>query len=76
MSHLTLNICQVLRCLSNSYIQSQYIFIYDSVLESLVCGETQIEVHNLRRALKKLNVVDQETGKNGFEKQFQVRLMS
>lgn len=32
-------------------------------------------MHNLRRALKKLNAIDQETGKNGFEKQFQVCLV-
>ena len=56
--------------------QAQYIFIYDSVLESLVCGETQIVVHNLRLALKKLNVVDKDSGKSGFEKQLQVRFDS
>ena len=53
---------------------AQYIFMYDSVLESLVCGDTQMQACNIRLALKKLRVIDREEGKNGFEKQYQVRL--
>ena len=38
-------------------VQDQYIFIHDAILESVTCGDTQIEASNLRVAMRKLNEV-------------------
>ena len=54
------------------YFQVQYIDIYDSVLEHVVCGETKIDAVDLRVVLKTLRTVDQNTGQTALEKQFQV----
>ena len=54
------------------YAQAQYIDIYDSVLEHVVCGETKIDAVNLRVDLKRLRTVDQNSGQTELEKQFQV----
>ena len=54
-------------------MQDQYAFIHDAVLETLICGDTQIPSSDLHRALGKLKKVDKHTaGMTGFEKQFQV----
>ena len=54
-------------------MQDQYAFIHDAVLETLICGDTQIPSSDLLRALDKLKKVDKHfNGKTGFEKQFQV----
>lgn len=49
-----------------------YIFVHDSVLEAVVCGETQVSASNFRLAMTKLGKVDPGTGLNGFELQHQV----
>ena len=53
-------------------LQAQYIDIYDSVLEHMICGETKIDATNLRVALKNMRTVDQNNGQTQLEKQFQV----
>ena len=55
-------------------IQEQYIFIHDAILEVLTCGDTQIDVCNLRIATQKMNEIDPQTSINEFEKQFKVKL--
>ena len=40
--------------LSSLFYQDQYIFIHDVVLESVTCGDTQIDAGNLRTNLDKL----------------------
>ena len=52
-------------------LQDQYIFIHDAILESVTCGDTQIEAGNLRRRLTQLQKKD-ESGRTGFELQFSV----
>ena len=52
-------------------LQDQYIFIHDAILESVTCGDTQIEAGNLRRRLTQLQNKD-ESGRTGFELQFSV----
>ena len=54
-------------------IQEQYVFIHDAVLESLICGDTQIPASGLIGAIDKLKQKDSETGRTGFETQFHVR---
>ena len=38
----------------SSFYQDQYIFIHDAILESVTCGDTQIDAGNLRTSLDKL----------------------
>ena len=52
--------------------QEQYIFIHDAILESVTCGDTQIETNNLRVAMRKLKERSQ-SGVNGYNEQFSVR---
>ena len=53
-------------------MQDQYAFIHDAVLETLICGDTQIPSSDFLRALDELKKVDKHfNGKTGFEKQFQ-----
>ena len=51
--------------------QDQYIFIHDAILESVTCGDTQIESGNLRARLNKLQRRNQ-SGQSGIDLQFVV----
>ena len=51
--------------------QDQYMFIHDAILESVTCGDTQIDSGRLRKALAQLQVRD-ETGRSGLDLQFSV----
>ena len=53
------------------YTQSQYIFIHDAILESVMCGDTQIDASELRAALHTLRSRTQSR-QTGFENQFGV----
>ena len=52
--------------------QDQYIFINDAILESITCGDTQIDTANVRITVNKMANTDPSTGQNGFQHQFQV----
>ena len=52
--------------------QEQYTFIHDVVLESITCGDTQINARDLKYVIKKLSSRDHMTGKTQFEAQFEV----
>lgn len=54
------------------YAQDQYIFIHDAILESITCGNTQINVTNLQKVVNKLKQKDQVTSLSGFEQQLKV----
>ena len=47
-------------------------FIHDAVLEALICGETQIPAQLLPDTVKQLDSCDQQSGKTGYEIQFEV----
>jgi protein tyrosine phosphatase len=49
----------------------QYVFIHDAILESMTCGDTQIEAGNLRRKLRKLQTRD-ESGRTELDLQFAI----
>lgn len=61
-----------------SYLQKQYMFIHDAVLEQLVCGDTQIPTQDFNRALLKLQQTELKDGvfKTGFALQFDVRKLT
>ena len=48
-------------------------YLHDAILESLVCGNTQIPGHDLQRTMEVLHRWDPKTGLSGFQTRFQVR---
>ena len=55
-------------------MQDQYAFIHDAVLETLICGDTQIPASDVRRSLDRLRKADKNfEGMTGFHNQFQVQ---
>ena len=57
------------------FFQDQYIFIHDAILESVTCGDTEIEAGDLRKRLAQLKTRD-ESGRSGLDLQFAVRLLN
>ena len=53
------------------YIQDQYAFIHDAILEAVTCGDTQIESDDLRPKLNKMQKKNQ-SDKTELELQFTV----
>ena len=53
-------------------LQEQYMFIYDAILESITCGNTQISAADLQRVVTKLRQRDPNTQLSGYEQQFKV----
>ena len=51
--------------------QNQYIFVHDAILESVTCGDTQIETFSLRVAMRKLKERSLQ-GETGFQQQSSV----
>ena len=49
-------------------------FIFDAILESITCGDTQIPAAKLPSALQKLGCVNPQTGLTGFQQQFDVSI--
>ena len=47
-------------------------FVHDAVLESLICGTTEIQSQYLKSTIEDLFEVDPRTGKSGFQLQFEV----
>ena len=56
--------------------QEQLVFIYDAILESVLCGNTQISAANLRSKISKYNEVDSSAGVTKFKLQFNVSVCS
>ena len=48
----------------------QYIYIYESLAEYIVCGDTSFAIMNARIHLRKLGATHDH--KTGFQKQFEV----
>ena len=55
-------------------VQAQYVFIYDSLSEVVMCGETEVAAANFRITMTQLRkqVAGDPHGITGFQKQFQV----
>ena len=54
--------------------QEQYTFIHDVILESVTCGDTQINSGELMSAITKMKNTDPVTGTTLFQSQFEVHL--
>eukprot|EP00731_Ephydatia_muelleri_P018888 Em0011g928a len=50
----------------------QYIFLHDAILESVMCGNTQIQVSNIHKSLNTFETKDPTSNKTGLESQFEV----
>ena len=61
-------------CIHYVWVQEQYIFIHDAILEAVTCGDTQISASDLRRNIHKLCQRNPETRLTGFEGQFKASL--
>lgn len=48
--------------------------IHDAVLEFLICGNTRIMASGFSTAMDNLNKCNKQTGKSGYETQFEVSL--
>ena len=57
------------------FIQEQYVFIHDAILESVTCGDTEIMISsaNLRLVLQKMSKVNPKDNATSFQTQFKVR---
>lgn len=55
------------------YIQRQYIFIHDAVLELIRIGKTEVSIQNLRRTYKELQAQNPQSETSHLEEQFLVR---
>ena len=54
-----------------NHIQDQYIFIHDAILESLICGDTELDAGNFRASLHIL-VLKDLSGRTEMDRQFAV----
>ena len=52
--------------------QNQFIFIHDVILESVTCGDTQINSSDLRSTMVRMKRMHKNTGKTAFKIQFEV----
>jgi hypothetical protein len=48
--------------------------IHDAILEFLICGNTRIMASGFSTAMDNLNKCNKQTGKSGYETQFEVSL--
>ena len=56
-----------------SYVpQNQFKFIHDVILESVTCGDTQINSGDLRSTIVQMKRANKNSGKTTFEIQFEV----
>ena len=53
-------------------LQNQFTFIHDVILESVTCGDTQINSGDLRSTMIRMKRANKNTGKTTFEIQFEV----
>ena len=60
--------------MSDHVPQNQFTFIHDVILESVTCGDTQITSADLRPSIQKMSNRNPQTGKTGFELQFEVMI--
>lgn len=55
------------------WLQEQYIFIHDAILEACLCGETAIPVCEFKAAFYELIRIDSQTNTSHLKDEFQVK---
>lgn len=58
---------------SMMWLQEQYIFIHDAILEACLCGETAIPVCEFKAAFYELIRIDSQTNTSHLKDEFQVK---
>lgn len=53
-------------------LQAQYSFIHDALEELVTCGDTSINVQNMRVKVSRMKKENPQTGMTGFQEQFKV----
>jgi len=56
------------------YIQAQYVFLHDAILEGVESGKTDVPANRLRSHVDSLAKIDSSAGETGFEQEFRVLL--
>ena len=56
------------------HTQEQYRFIHDAILESIVCGKTQVNSGELRSMIEIMKMINPATEKTQFQTQFEVKM--
>lgn len=56
------------------FLQEQYIFVYDVLLEALICGDTTMTAASYPNTLSEMLEYDQSIGKTKLEEQFEVKI--
>ncbi|XP_077323168.1 receptor-type tyrosine-protein phosphatase epsilon-like [Lithobates pipiens] len=51
--------------------KEQYIFLYDALLEGLLCGNTIVSVSDIQKHMGQMSVQDGRTNMSGYDKEFQ-----
>ena len=59
----------------NLFLQAQYKFIYECLLEATVCGVTEISVQEFKKKFETLCDVDPRTKRGGIVREFTVRIL-
>ena len=72
VSDLILYVKQSAIILMPHVLQNQFIFIHDVILESVTCGDTQINSGDLRSTMAQMKRADKNIRKTTFENQFEV----
>ncbi|ESO94440.1 hypothetical protein LOTGIDRAFT_118033 [Lottia gigantea] len=72
------NFVQLMRTQRVNMVQTleQYIFVYDCLLEALICGETTIPIVNYQHVYRDIVQYDQNIGKSKLDEQFEVFKLS
>ena len=55
-----------------TFLQEQYVFLHQAVMEALTCGNTEIAPQDLRIAMRKLATVHKSSQRTGFAQEFKV----
>ncbi|XP_076463157.1 receptor-type tyrosine-protein phosphatase T-like isoform X2 [Babylonia areolata] len=68
------NFVQFMRTQRVNMVQSfeQYMFVYDSLLEALICGDTTVSSHAFPEVYNDLCLFDPDIGKTKLEEQFEI----
>lgn len=55
------------------FLQEQYVFIHDAILEACLCGDTTIPASQLRSVYYDMNRLDPQTNSSSIKEEFRVR---
>ena len=72
MYYVTASNCIILYIQSPAWLKEQYVFLHDVVLESLLCGNTEMSCEMFSKEMNDLKHKDPKTGKSGLELQYEV----